>query len=1008
MKKQDNNKIFKLFVSSILVFSIFLTNISNIVVYGADAYSTEQNENTQNRKSDSSNLGRNVDTIQSNFNDIIDGLHSLLNDEQIEVFNTITANDDEVTELLKKAMILHENAEFEQAVELYDQVSAYLSEEMDDTSEATVQLVEAFSQLAETKVLLLEHEYIESTPTETEEPSEGKEINEIAESAEDNKHSESELDELTKEENTNGNNSNNKTAEEYIIPEAEEDESTKETATDQSEIQATSTMRASVAEPITSEKEVMYDAVLTRSIDGINTKPYGTEGYELIRLVDDLVGHQVRVTREAETPRSTWAYIEVDETDISGWIDKAGIDPVETVLSEKAINYEGKLARPTDGINTRPFGVAGSQLIRLVDDWEGRRVRATREAVTRRSTWAYVNVVGTDVSGWIDKAGLDIDSTTAEREVLYDAVLTRSTDGINTKPYGTEGYELVRLVDDLVGHQVRVTREAETPRSTWAYIEVTGTNISGWIDKAGIDPVETVLSEKAINYEGKLARPTDGINTRPFGVAGSQLIRLVDDWEGRRVRATREAVTRRSTWAYVNVVGTDVSGWIDKAGLDIDSTTAEREVLYDAVLTRSTDGINTKPYGTEGYELIRLVDDLVGHQVRVTREAETPRSTWAYIEVDETDISGWIDKAGIDPVETVLSEKAINYEGKLARPTDGINTKPFGVAGSELIRLVDDWEGRRVRVTREAVTRRSTWAYVNVIGTDVSGWIDKAGLEVETVLASKEVTYNANLKRSTDGINTKPYGTEGYELIRTVGDWEGKEVRVIREAVTQRSTWAYVEVIGAGIAGWVDKTGLDIENYVVYLDPGHGGSDSGASYNGVHEKNLNLSVSMKTKDLLENKGYTVVMSRTNDSTVGLYDRPAEANSIGADILVSVHHNAMPGNTNVTGIETYYYKSSSNYPPLNENLPYHDDTERLNDSLNLAQLIQDELINHTNTNDRGVKSAAFVVVRETHMPAVLLELGYMSSPSELNKLQQTGYQYAMANAVADAIDNYFRK
>jgi len=847
MKKQDNNKIFKLFVSSILVFSIFLTNISNIVVYGADAYSTEQNENTQNRKSDSSNLGRNVDTIQSNFNDIIDGLHSLLNDEQIEVFNTITANDDEVTELLKKAMILHENAEFEQAVELYDQVSAYLSEEMDDTSEATVQLVEAFSQLAETKVLLLEHEYIESTPTETEEPSEGKEINEIAESAEDNKHSESELDELTKEENTNGNNSNNKTAEEYIIPEAEEDESTKETATDQSEIQATSTMRASVAEPITSEKEVMYDAVLTRSIDGINTKPYGTEGYELIRLVDDLVGHQVRVTREAETPRSTWAYIEVDETDISGWIDKAGIDPVETVLSEKAINYEGKLARPTDGINTKPFGVAGSQLIRLVDDWEGRRVRATREAVTRRSTWAYVNVVGTDVSGWIDKAGLDIDSTTAEREVLYDAVLTRSTDGINTKPYGTEGYELIRLVDDLVGHQVRVTREAETPRSTWAYIEV-----------------------------------------------------------------------------------------------------------------------------------------------------------------DETDISGWIDKAGIDPVETVLSEKAINYEGKLARPTDGINTKPFGVAGSELIRLVDDWEGRRVRVTREAVTRRSTWAYVNVIGTDVSGWIDKAGLEVETVLASKEVTYNANLKRSTDGINTKPYGTEGYELIRTVGDWEGKEVRVIREAVTQRSTWAYVEVIGAGIAGWVDKTGLDIENYVVYLDPGHGGSDSGASYNGVHEKNLNLSVSMKTKDLLENKGYTVVMSRTNDSTVGLYDRPAEANSIGADILVSVHHNAMPGNTNVTGIETYYYKSSSNYPPLNENLPYHDDTERLNDSLNLAQLIQDELINHTNTNDRGVKSAAFVVVRETHMPAVLLELGYMSSPSELNKLQQTGYQYAMANAVADAIDNYFRK
>jgi len=680
------------------IISLSLLNVSDVQAENADVKTQDDQIEEVNHHSNEQSSSSNS---REKFNRIFKELHTILNDEQKEIIEGIDASENEASLLFKEAVVAHEASEFDQAIEQYDELLAVISETTsEEKAQEVMELIGLFEELAEEEVILQDYDFSnkksdeldepeksESTnesnetgpetsggknevtnegekaepeePTGStdesnegnlktdEKPAEGKEINEIDESAEGNKQSDSELDEPTKEENINGNNSDNKVAKEYNTPEAKKGDSTKEIATGQPEKQVASTMHASVAEPITSEREVLYDAVLTRPTDGINTRPYGTEGYELVRLVDNLVDHQVHVTREAETPRATWAYIEVTGTDISGWIDKAGIDQVETVLSEKAINYEAKLVRPTDGINTKPFGVSGSQLIRLVDDWEGRRVRATREAVTPRSTWAYVNVVGTDVSGWIDKVGLDIESVTEEREVLYDAVLTRPTDGINTKPYGTEGYELVRLVDDLVGHQVRVTREAETSRSIWAYIEVTGTNISGWIDKAGIDPVETVLSEKAINYEAKLARPTDGINTKPFGVAGSELIRLVDDWEGRRVRTTREAVTPRSTWSYVNVVGTDVSGWIDKAGLDIETVSAERAVDYTAYLTRPTDGINTRPYGTEGYELIQTVGGLVGCEVRVTKEAITPRSTWAYVNIVGTNISGWIDKAGI-------------------------------------------------------------------------------------------------------------------------------------------------------------------------------------------------------------------------------------------------------------------------------------------------------------------------------------------------------------------------
>src|SRR5699024_6568510 len=231
--------------------------------------------------------------------------------------------------------------------------------------------------------------------------------------------------------------------------------------------------------------------------------------------------------------------------------------------------------------------------------------------------------------------------------------LLRAADGINSKPYGTEGYETNRLVDDLVGQQVRVTKEAVTPRATWAYIGVYGTDMAGWVDIKGMKLVETSLSEKNVKYEGKLIRKDDGINTKPYGVAGYKTDRLVGNLVGKRVSITKEAVTPRATWVYVQVKGTKISGWVDKKGIAIDTITSQKDVLYDAKLLRATDGMNSKPYGTEGYKTNRLVDDLVGQQVRVTKEAVTPKATWAYIEVPETDISGWIDIKGIKLVETI-------------------------------------------------------------------------------------------------------------------------------------------------------------------------------------------------------------------------------------------------------------------------------------------------------------------------------------------------------------------
>ena len=148
--------------------------------------------------------------------------------------------------------------------------------------------------------------------------------------------------------------------------------------------------------------------------------------------------------------------------------------------------------------------------------------------------------------------------------------------------------------------------------------------------------------------------------------------------------------------------------------------------------------------------------------------------------------------------------------------------------------------------------------------------------------------------------------------------------------------------------------------FTVVIDPGHGRRQPGAHYSGVSEKEINLSVALKLENLLTARGYQVVMTRSDDTGIGLYERAELANASGADLFVSLHSNAMVNAPNFQGILTYHYPSDSS-------------------GAELAQSIQTAVCQATGGADRGVRSADFVVLRETDMSAALVEMGYMSSP-----------------------------
>ncbi|MFR3568586.1 MAG: N-acetylmuramoyl-L-alanine amidase [Paraclostridium sordellii] len=177
--------------------------------------------------------------------------------------------------------------------------------------------------------------------------------------------------------------------------------------------------------------------------------------------------------------------------------------------------------------------------------------------------------------------------------------------------------------------------------------------------------------------------------------------------------------------------------------------------------------------------------------------------------------------------------------------------------------------------------------------------------------------------------------------------------------------------------------------YKVFIDPGHGGDDSGAPGLGSkNEDDLNLEVAMKVKKKLEAKNIDVKMSRESDEFIKLGERANMANQYGADVFVSIHQNSVDNAESVHGIETYYHPNKSMYEPL-------------------AKDIQDNAINQTGAKSRGVKSSNLAVLRESNMPSSLFESGFVTNLEEYNKLINPSYQDKLATGIVDGIETYLK-
>jgi N-acetylmuramoyl-L-alanine amidase len=212
----------------------------------------------------------------------------------------------------------------------------------------------------------------------------------------------------------------------------------------------------------------------------------------------------------------------------------------------------------------------------------------------------------------------------------------------------------------------------------------------------------------------------------------------------------------------------------------------------------------------------------------------------------------------------------------------------------------------------------------------------------------------------------------------------------------------------------------------IVIDPGHGGREVGAKGpGGALEKDLTLQISRRLRDSLAAKGFRVILTRNEDVLLEHDQRTAIANQYHADLFLSVHLNAVPFGT-AEGPETYFLSleatdDRARLSAERENTtggvprPTGSDIDLilwdlaqqryLKESSRFAELVQDEMAQASGVERRGVKQAPFRVLLGAMMPAVLVEIGFISNPREESRLQSADYQQQVATALAEAVLRY---
>ncbi len=270
-----------------------------------------------------------------------------------------------------------------------------------------------------------------------------------------------------------------------------------------------------------------------------------------------------------------------------------------------------------------------------------------------------------------------------------------------------------------------------------------------------------------------------------------------------------------------------------------------------------------------------------------------------------------------------------------------------------------------------------------------------------------ETGYNYSFVSTNAGLN----GTMVVKIGSQLASWRGMEYRLaFAPQISGGHPFVHSLDIRKNFLPLLEVAAPPKNNFVIVIDPGHGGTDAGAKsvINRHTEKEYTLDCARRLQALLTTNGWTVLLTRTNDVSMSLPERVAFADQHKADFFLSLHFNSVSPDDQAAGLQTYCLTPQG--MPSNETRGFKDDWSLWipnnkfdNENIQYAARLHRAVLKVNGHLDRGVQRARFMrVVREQNCPAVLMEGGFLSNPREARHIADPAYRQKLAEALAQAL------
>ncbi len=523
-------------------------------------------------------------------------------------------------------------------------------------------------------------------------------------------------------------------------------------------------------------------------------------------------------------------------------------------------------------------------------------------------------------------------------------------------------------------------------KNDWVKLQLS-TGKTGWVASWLIKETQTNSTQSGTS--STVVSTVDGLRFRSGPGTGFQVIGSLN--KGNEAGF----IEANDNWSKISYKGH--IGWVSSQFLTTKQTTGSTNSKPNsnsgtskktATVTASILNVRDQP-NSQGRIVGKLKQNAT---VTITNEREK------WLEIKFGSGSAWIHRdfvAGISssgekPSQPAAPPQGPTNQGKIGKVTaSSLNVRDSGSLSGRIIASLK--QGNKVTIHEEV----NNWSHITLPNGN-KGWIASWYLDVQ--LDSQHETPNnseSTVKILYNGTNIRSGSSTSTSVVARANEGDSFAL------VAKEGDWYKINLPGNKIgyvAGWlvsfsgsnqiVERPGVNqyLKGKTIVIDPGHGGNDSGAiGVSGTYEKTLNLRTARMVFDKLSASGANVVLTRNSDNYVSLRSRVSISHYRSADAFVSIHYDSIY-DRNVRGVTSYYYKNSD---------------------VGLASNIQKELVKNTGFKNREHRLGNYQVLRENLNPSVLLELGFLSNPTEEYTVNTNTFQENVSNGVYYGLAQYFK-